>query len=157
MTKHNSERDFRMLEDGMMAAEQRERICAHLAECQSCMHRYVEYLESGQILVPPRGLAEQVLWAQQQRERRRRGVKPNIALRAMLAASLALVLWWGGAFGGLMRLGDGIGYTASQLHGQLTQEYSDFQRSRIDKQMEEYHKQMEQYFDGKGATGNEQE
>lgn len=155
MSEHSDEREFQLLESGLLTLERREQICEHLAECETCMQRYVNYLEQEEMLIPPpRGMADLILQGERERELRRR-LRPNIALRALLAASLALALWWGGAFGGLMRLGDGIGYAASQVHGQLTQGYSELQRSRIDRQMENYHRQMEQYFNSKGATGNE--
>lgn len=154
--KHLNQSDFAMLESGQLSLSQREDICAHLEECGECMERYIAYLEDGILLAPPRAMAVQTVELVQARQRVKHGTpRYRIALRALLAASLAITLWWGGAFGGLAKLGDGIGSAASQVHGQVAQGYSDVQRSKIDREMENYHKQMDRYFEEEGATVNE--
>lgn len=154
--KHLNQSEFEMLENGRLSLSQRESICVHLEKCGECMERYITYLEDSILLNPPRAMAAQTIELAQVRQRAKHGTpRYRIALRALLAASLAITLWWGGAFGGLARLGDGIGSVASQVHGQVAQGYSDVQRSKIDREMESYHEQMDRYFEEEGATVNE--
>lgn len=154
--RHMAQRDFELIDSGLLPEEHRRNLCAHLAECPACMERYIAYLEGDVMLKPPRAMAAQVVELAQKRQQARRATpRYRIALRALLAASLAITLWWGGAFSGLVKLGDGIGNVASQVHGQVTQGYSDAQRSKIDREMESYLAQMDRYFEKEGATVNE--